>query len=103
MTPGLRNHKSASLRVIDPVGLPVDMRDQVRELIDVRALNPRKGHASALMKNVCKEADIEWLTLLVRVKAFDDGLSDEQLQKFYGKFGFEKIQDEPCLMSRSPR
>lgn len=105
MTPGLRKLKSASLRVAVPMGLPSEMRPHIRELIDVRATNPRKGHASALLGKICKEADRDHWTLIVQVKAFDDsGLTDEQLQKFYSKFSFTMIQTEPVvLMARSPQ
>lgn len=103
MTPGLRTFKSASLRVAIAEALPKEMRDQTRELLSVQSGNPRKGQASKLMWAVCKEADAWWLTLLVNVKSFDDGMSDEQLRKWYARFGFEVIQDDPCLMSRSPR
>lgn len=104
MNLGLRRLKSASLRVAVPMGLPPEMRPHIRELLDVRATNQRKGHASALLNKVCKEADEDWFTLLVQVKAFDDGLSPEQLSKFYEKFHFETVQTEPeILMTRSPR
>lgn len=103
MTPGLRKLKSASLRVAVPMGLPSEMRPHIRELLDVRATNPRRGHATALLGKVCKEADEEWFTIMVQVKPFADGLTLDQLLKFYGRFDFVKIQDEPCLMARSPR
>ena len=79
------------------------MRGEIREILSVQSGNPRKGQASALMAKVCKEADKEWMTLMVQVYAFDDGMSDEQLRKWYERFGFEKVQDGPCLMVRSPR
>lgn len=104
MSPGLRKLKSASLRVAVPLGLPSEMRPHIREILDVRSTVQRRGHAAALMNRVCKEADLDWFTLMLQVRAFDDGLSTDQLQKFYAKFGFETIQTEPeILMARSPR
>ena len=103
MTPGLRKHKSATARIAVPMGLPEEMRDQIRELIDVHSENQRKGHASALLRNLCKEADADWLTLLVQVYAYDDGMSSEQLRKWYAKFGFVLVQEDPMLMARSPQ
>lgn len=104
MSPGMRVHKSASLRVAIPMGLPEDMHDQVREIIDVQSRNQRKGFATKLLRNVCTEADVEALTLLVQVQGFADGMSNDQLCKWYSRFGFVKFQDEPCvLMARSPR
>lgn len=104
MTPGLRKLKSASLRVAVPMGLPSEMRPHIRELIDVQATNKRRGHASALIGKVCKEADDEWFTLMLEVKPFADGATLEQLTKFYGKHGFVVFQTEPAtLMARSPQ
>jgi len=40
--------------------------------------------------------------LIVQVHAFDDGMDDQMLRKWYGKFGFVEIQTEPLLMCRSP-
>lgn len=103
MTPGLRQYKAASCRVAIAMGLPEDMRDQTREIVGVQSTNPRKGHATALLHTVTAEADREWMTLLIHVEPFDDGMTGEQLMKWYGRFGFVKIQDDPVLMARSPQ
>lgn len=104
MSPGLRNHRSASLRVAMATGLPEDMRELTRELIDVRSSNPRKGHANGLMAEVCHEADAWWITLLIQVRAFGDApMDDAKLERFYKKFGFRRIQDSPLLLARSPQ
>ncbi len=101
---GIRTYKQASLRVAAADGLPEEMRALVREILSVQSANPRKGDATALMHQTCAEADKYWFTLLVQVKPFDDGMSMEQLQKWYGRFGFVKVQDEPCvLMARNPK
>lgn len=102
MTPGTRTHRQASLRVVPADGLPEDMRADVREIVDVQSGSPREGHATALMHQVCSEADFAWVTLLIMVKPFAEGMNCEQLKKWYGKFGFVEIQAEPCLMARSP-
>lgn len=104
MTPGIRKYKSASLTVAVPVGLPEDMQYGISELVSVQSGNPRNGHASGLMRSVCTEADVEGQVLLLQVKAFGDGPSDEQLKKWYAKHGFEVVQTEPCvLMAREPQ
>lgn len=104
MTPGLRTHHSASLRVAVPTGLPEEMQSQVCELISVRSDSPRKGHATALMWTVCAEADREWITLMICPRKFDDGMDDEKLVPWYEKFGFVVFQQEPVmLMARSPQ
>lgn len=102
MTPGLREYKQATLRVAIAEGLPEDMRAHVRELLSVQSSNPRKGHATALMWQTCAEADKHWVTLMVQVRPFDDGPDREKLQRWYGRFGFVKFQDEPLLMARTP-
>ena len=102
MTPGLRTHKAASLRVAIAEGLPSEMWDVTREIVSVQSTNPRKGDATTLMWSVCAEADRELKTLIIQVRPFSQGMNDDQLKKFYSKFGFEEIQADPCLMARSP-
>lgn len=101
MNPGLRTHKQSSLRVSVPMSMPEDMRDRMRELIDVHSDNLRKGHATALLHQVCAEADRSGKTLMIHVEPFGNEMTAEQLQKWYGKFGFVVVQDKPCLMARS--
>lgn len=113
MNIGLRTHKDASLRVAVAEGIPVEMRERVREILSVKSSNPRKGDATALMWTVCAEADKWWITLLAHVKPFDDAspqtMTQEQLQHWYAKFGFVKIQDKAddgtpvVLMARNPQ
>jgi GNAT superfamily N-acetyltransferase len=103
MTPGLRDHKGATLRVAIPTGIPEEMRHGVREIVSVHADNPRKGHATALMHAVCAEADACGFVLMLEARSFDDGMSEEQLICWYGRFGFVRIQSEPVLMAREPR
>lgn len=106
MTPGLREHRGASLRIAIAECMPEDMRVQMREIVGVKSTNPRKGHATALLHQVCAEADKWWITLFIKVERFDDGaggMDDEQLRKWYGRFDFIVVQDEPCLMARSPQ
>ena len=95
---GLRIHKSASLRVAVPESLPEHMQPHMRELVSVASDERGRGHASALMHRICQEADDACVTLLVQVKAFAEGMTDEQLQRFYSKFGFIVIQTEPVVL-----
>ena len=105
MTPGLREHKRASLRVAVAECLPEDMRDQTREIVSLSSDDQRKGHATTLMWTVCHEADVGWITLILQPKPFESGpLDDARLQRFYEKFGFVIFQKEPVvLMARSPK
>ena len=103
MTPGLRAHRSATLRVAIAEGLPEDMRTLTREIVDVQSTNQMKGHANGLMAEVCHEADQWWVTLIIQVRPFGDaGMDDARLERFYKKFGFKRIQDSPMIMARSP-
>ena len=103
MMPGIRQHKSASLRVAIPEGMPEDLSSQLRELLSVKSEFKRNGEATALMYQVTSEADFAWMVLFLHVKPFEDGITEEQLIKFYRKFGFEVVQTDPVLlMSRLP-
>ena len=103
MTPGLRQFKSASLRVAIPTGLPDDMQDGIREILDVQSGNQHKGHATCLLRALCDEADADSAVLMLHVKQYDDGMGTDQLQKFYGTHGFVVVQTNPVmLMARQP-
>lgn len=100
---GLRQHRSASCRIAEPEGVPEDMRSQLREVVGVQADEKRRGHASGLLHHVCAEADRDWLTLLIKVEPYADGMTLDQLERWYGSFGFVRFQTEPCvLMARVP-
>ena len=104
MNPGLRKHKQASLRIVEPMGLPDHLRSNVRELASLKSENQRKGHASALMHQVCAEADMAAKTLMLLVDQPEGTEPDnEQIKKFYSRFGFNVAQDSPCLMLRLPQ
>lgn len=103
VNPGERTHKQASLRVVESDAMPEDMRGQIREIVSLTSANPRKGHATTLMWTVCHEADQDRTVLILQPKRFADGeLDDEKLVRWYSKFGFRTIQQEPVLMARQP-
>jgi hypothetical protein len=101
---GHRGFKGASCRVVVAEGLPEDMRSGTREIVSVTSSNPRKGHANGLMWQVCVEADVDGIVLILMPKPFGDStMTAEQLEKWYGRFGFVTIQTEPeKLMARQP-
>lgn len=104
MTPGLRDHKGASLRIAVPDAVPEDMRERIREIVSLSSSNPRKGYATTLMWSVCHEADKAGFVLMLQPIPFDDATDAEKLKRFYGKFGFVEIQQEPVvLMARQPK
>lgn len=104
MKTGKRTNGAASCELrysmlIDPAN-----RGKVRELVGMRteAGQRSKGQASALLKDVCKEADAAGVALLVTVKPFGKSKMDKQaLALWYSRNGFEAIQTEPLVMVRA--
>ncbi len=81
------------------------LRPYVREVLDVFVPpnERRKGYGAALMHEVVQSADQRGLGLFLEVKSTGE-MTDEQLEAFYAKFGFERFQNEPCvLLMRAPR
>lgn len=106
MTPGPRTHKSASLRIAIPQGVPEHMRHGMREIVALQSTALREGDAGRLMGRVCAEADRAGFVLMLEVKPFADGeMGEAELRAWYGcRFGFAVIQEAPViLMARSPR
>lgn len=102
MTPGPRRYRKASCRVCVPLAIPEELHSQVRELVSVLSEAPRKGHATALMHRVCDEADSAWFTLMLMVKPFAEGLTEDQLVRFYERFDFFIAGLQPTIMVRAP-
>lgn len=98
MNPGLRDYKQATLKVAIAEGLPVEMWEQTREILSVYSANPRKGHATLLMHQVCAEADRARIVLILQPHKFDEGMPDEKLEGWYAKFGFVRFQSEPVVL-----
>ncbi len=104
MNPGLRIHKQATANIVEANAFPEHLRDHLREVFDLKSGNQRKGHGTALMYQICTEADRERTTLILKVDQ-EEGKepTNEQLKKWYSSFGFEIGQESPCLMIRLPQ
>lgn len=106
MTPGLRTLGEATLTIGVCRALPPEMRPQTRELsgLEVPPESRGEGQASALMHQVCDEADAAGITLVLFVQPFNDpDMGRAQLIDWYAKrFGFMPIQADPPLMARMP-
>jgi len=101
MKPGKRTSGPASLLLTYCPSLPSPVRGRALEVTHVvtPVADRRKGHASALLKSVCAEADAAGKLLLLFPKPFDvPELTGEQLASWYGRFGFSAIQVEPVVM-----
>jgi GNAT superfamily N-acetyltransferase len=89
------------------MAIPARMRDRTREITKVHC-EPEaqnQGHATALLHEVCREADRHGITLVLWPRPYGDdiALSQAQLIEWYGRaFGFAQIQAEPPLMARMP-
>ena len=104
MQPGPRHYRSAMLRIALCEALPEDMRDGTREILSLQCSNPRKGYGRRLMVEVCREADEAGMVLIVQPGQFDEGMTTEQLTRWYESFGFmalPKEDDAPTVMARS--
>lgn len=101
---GHRTYNGADLRISQG---PID-EDNCRLISHVHTMaeHRRKGDASKLMRNVCMEADENGTVLVLEPKApeHDKPMDDIDLQLWYRRYGFERIQSEPVvLMMRAPR
>lgn len=106
MKQGPRLLGEARLTIGECKALPAHMRTRTRELsaLEVGPESRRAGQATALMHEVCQEADDAGITLVLFVQPFGQWeLSRTQLADWYAKrFGFVPIQAEPMLMARMP-
>jgi ribosomal protein S18 acetylase RimI-like enzyme len=103
MKPGTRMHGPASLRLSYNTTVPAHMRGGLLELshLIVPEQHRRQGYASMLMQKVCAEADRAGKVLMLSVRPYDViGMDAGQLQEWYGRFGFDVIQQNPTLMAR---
>lgn len=86
--------------------IPVADRDRVLEISSLRTdrWSRGKGHASALMREVCEQADQNDMFLMLVPEAFGiEGLTTEQLADWYTRrFGFVPLPDSSILI-RMPR
>jgi GNAT superfamily N-acetyltransferase len=98
---GARTHEGASLSLEVPLSVPAHLRGAVREVHNLKSEEQRKGHASALMRKVCAEADRAGKVLMLMVNQEQN----EGLVKFYNRFGFKATKDgyeTPIVMVRAP-
>jgi hypothetical protein len=94
------------LQVRISMALPRHLRDKTREITKVHtpAADQGNGHATALLQEVCDEADEAGITLVLWPRPYGDdiALSAAMLCDWYARFGFRVIQPEPVLMARAP-
>lgn len=91
----------ASCLVRNCLGVPRDMRADIREVcaVETPEMHRGKGLATGLLNGLCQEADQGNKTLLITI----DKPERERLTKFYAKFGFGVIEDgQLFMMMRNP-
>ena len=96
MKPGIRTHGPASLRLSYSTLVGANLRGMLRELTHLQVSEDARGqgHGSALMREVCAEADKAQTVLMLTA-------DDTRLADWYARFGFKLIQDGPLLMVRA--
>jgi ribosomal protein S18 acetylase RimI-like enzyme len=94
---GKREHLGASCWIRMMTDLPMQLRDGIRLVHDLKTDKGMrgKGQGSALLKEVNEEADKHLITLILMPDS-------ELLQKWYNKHGYVIIQQNPVLMMREP-
>ena len=101
MKPGTYTHGQASVRIGYTQVVPAPMRGRLREITSLSVAREARGQgaASALMHEVCAQADAAGLALMVLVEPYDGASMDElQLSAWYARMGFKTIQAVPVMM-----
>ena len=101
MKPGTYTHGQASVRIGYTQVVPAPMRGRLREVTSLSVAREARGQgaASALMHEVCAQADAAGLALMVLVEPYDGASMDElQLSAWYARMGFKTIQAVPVMM-----
>jgi len=100
---GQQSRGSASCMVSKTVQVPLSMRESIREVSRVYTPKADRGQglATALMRDLCEQADALHLALLIHVQPYSDSEMDAaQLEAWYARFGFQVFQEFPKLMAR---
>jgi GNAT superfamily N-acetyltransferase len=106
MKPGTVQLGPASLHLGYTSLAPPHLRGRLREISSLVVDQASRGHgaASALMKAVIEQADINGVALLVHVEPFGDcPVNEYSLRQWYQRLGFDEIQVMPCIMVRKPQ
>lgn len=94
MKVGARSLEGAALKVNLCAAVPPRLRRETREITDVfvPSADRNSGLGSALMHQVCDEADAGGITLLLTCR--------NDLRRWYARFGFMVLQDDIGLLVR---
>lgn len=95
---------SAHLTDFEHPDLPDEVNARLKQLthLFVDAEHRNQGHATALLKQLSKEADEAQIAILLQPGIYDGDMTDEDLIAFYEKHGYATLQEKPHLMVRFP-
>jgi predicted GNAT family acetyltransferase len=95
-------NEGTTVQVVINPELPSHLR--VREVVALftEPEQRNKGYATELMKEVCAEADKCAIVLILKPERYGNTGGHKNLQAFYQKLGFVKVQQKPVLMARAP-
>lgn len=104
MKTGTRTLGPASLKLSFSQQVAPHLRGGLREISNllVKEEHRNQGHASDLMRMICREADENNIILMLMPQPFDmPELSKAQLRDWYARsFGFTILQETPTIMIR---
>lgn len=87
--------------------VPAHLRGLLLEIINLLTDTKQQSnnHASALMQEVCQQADQDGIVLMIVPKPFANSpMSAQQLQDWYERrFGFGLLQADPAILIRLPQ
>lgn len=97
----------ASAIIAESEAVSPRMRSQILEVrsVQVPIEDRRKGHGSRLLNKICSDADIMGRVLFLNPDYGDNqSMTNEQLEEWYGRYGFVRVQSEPVvLLARKPQ
>lgn len=101
MKTGIYTNGGASCKVSYCQAISPHLRGGLLEItrLETKEIDRNKGHASALIENVCNNADINRKILLIMPDP--DGLvmgKDELTRWYIRRFGFELLQEQPVRL-----
>lgn len=104
MKTGTRTLGPASLKLSYSQQVAAHLRGGLREISHLLVKEDRRnqGHASDLMRMICREADENNIMLMLMPQPFDmPELSKAELRDWYSRrFGFTILQETPTIMIR---
>lgn len=98
---GPRQLDGAMCHIMPVSHLPAHLARSLRMVVGVFVPEHKRGEglATALMREVCVEADREGISLILEPKQSSaTGLTDGQLEGWYERLGFQRFQDHPVVL-----